>query len=142
LRLQTSKKGTAIIYADVDRMKSVNDSLGHTAGDNVLRAVAQAFADRFGDRCCRFGGEQFAAVALATTRADALSRAESVRVDVAALSFEGYPELRVTIRVGVAVCPENGTNVNELMTSVDRAQHEAKRDGGNCVRAEAARSDR
>jgi diguanylate cyclase len=118
-------------------MKSVNGALGHTAGDNVLRAVAQAFADRFGNRCCRFGGEQFAAVALATTRADALSRAESVRADVAALFFEGYPELRVTIRVGVAVWPENGTNVNELMTSAGRAQYQAKCDGGNCVVAEA-----
>lgn len=127
--------GIAVILANVDHMKKVNGLAGHVTGNSVLWAVAQVFAKRLGDRrCCRYGGNDFAAIALCPGRAEVLGLAESLRAEVAGLSFETYPELRVTVRLGVAIWPEDGDSVEELMRSADQAIDQAKCDGGNCVR--------
>jgi diguanylate cyclase (GGDEF)-like protein len=73
----------------VDHLKKVNDSLGHQAGDAVLRGVAQAFSRRFRDRCCRFGGHQFLEISSVAGGRKLGFFQESILADVAVLSLEG-----------------------------------------------------
>lgn len=128
------EKKIAVFYADVDHMTIVNDQVGNEGGDAVLCAVAQVFLKQFGDCCGRYGGDQFAAFAQVASRTDALTVAESVRTTVADMSFEAYPELKVTVRVGLDFWNGDGESAAELMQSADDALYLAKCDGGNCVR--------
>ena len=68
-------------------------------------------------------------------RASALKLAESIRADVAGLTFADHPEIRVTIRTGVAVFPEDGNTVEELLLNADATVHPARRESAHRVKA-------
>ncbi|MBZ5721045.1 MAG: diguanylate cyclase [Acidobacteriia bacterium] len=130
--LQDPEQRFALMLMDLDDFKKVNDEYGHLTGDNELRALAQVLSNRA--PTYRHGGDEFVAVSPCAERPDALILAESIRADVARLVFEDHPELRLTIGVGVAVFPEDGNTMDELLRSADAAVYEAKRNGGNCVK--------
>jgi len=130
-----SGKKIGFIYADIDCMRHVNNVAGNEGGDAVLRIVAQAFTKRFGKHCCRYGGEQFLAVWSCADRMDVLAQAEAIRADVAALIFPEHREVALTIRVGIAVWPEDANSIEELLRRADDGLYRAKKDGGNCVRS-------
>ena len=138
----------AVIYVDVDGFKVVNDTLGHAAGDEVLRHTANAMrtALRPEDVVARVGGDEFVAICEGVAGRDAACvLAERLAVGVpATITVEGS-ELFVSISVGVAVGAAPAT-VEEAMRDADTAMYEAKRsDGGTVVafdepmRARAAR---
>lgn len=124
----------AVMIIDIDHFKKVNDTLGHAAGDHVLREVASrlAAAVRVEDLLGRWGGEEFVAVLPNTDAAGAGELAERLRAavaDVPVLVSGG--ERAVTVSIGCACC--TGDDAEALLRAADAALYEAKEGGRNRV---------
>jgi diguanylate cyclase (GGDEF)-like protein len=124
----------AVILADVDRFKAINDTWGHAAGDVALAAVAAALAagKREADLLARFGGEEFALLLEKTDGAEALAIAERLRRRVAEVELEtdDGPLPPLSISAGVASFPElTVKTAGELLLLADEALYEAKERG-------------
>jgi diguanylate cyclase (GGDEF)-like protein/PAS domain S-box-containing protein len=130
----------SLLMIDIDNFKCYNDSYGHQAGDQCLKAVAAAIASYMlhpGDIACRYGGDEFAAVLPATSLAGACIVAEHIRESVEQLNLsyvETQASFRITISIGVASCgPHDGADPQAFIRSADAALYEAKRSGRNRV---------
>lgn len=132
-RTRKTGGGLALILVDLDRFKEVNDNVGHSAGDDVLRAVGAIIAGcvRSHDLPCRFGGDEFAIILTDIAPEQALARAEAIRKNVGELPPVGS-ELLVTASIGVAMLG-SGFSGLELFDRADRELYEAKDRGRNCV---------
>lgn len=130
-----------LIMADIDRFKAYNDTKGHEAGDDALRAVARILKEsvRTGDLCFRYGGEEFVCLLPETTLDGALIVAERLRDRVrdAGLPHPGNPPFGVVTISAGAYALEPGALITpeELLGRADQAMYEAKRSGRNAVRA-------
>ena len=141
---RASRGGTemALIIADIDHFKKLNDEFGHLLGDEVLRQVSSLFHQQLRkiDVVCRYGGEEFAILLASTTAEHAMGVAEKLRKVVEGWQFPGVPRM-VTISAGVAGFPEHGRARDELVCAADKALYAAKQAGRNLVhRAGMARS--
>ncbi len=129
----------ALLLLDLDQFKPINDSLGHEAGDEMLRAVAKAISGlvRDSDVVGRLGGDEFAVLLLEATAADAVVRAEDLRAAVAAITIKTRAgEARTSVSIGVAgVGVQLGLDTSELLGRADAAMYRAKRAGGDRVAA-------
>lgn len=127
-----SDQQLAVLMIDIDHFKKINDSLGHAAGDAVLRQVAEVLRDscRDSDLVGRYGGEEFLAILSDTSEQGALNLAEKLRRKVAEIGTSPCP---VTVSIGVAVCrPVSGT-LNDAIRRADQAMYAAKAAGRNRV---------
>lgn len=128
----------SLFMIDLDHFKSVNDRFGHPIGDQVLKAVARAFADVLSGRgiLCRYGGEEFAVVLPGSALDMALRVAEELRrrVERLALRTEGDP-LEVTCSFGVSSTERLRPPLlaDDLIGTADKALYDAKRGGRNRV---------
>ncbi|KAA6457256.1 GGDEF domain-containing protein [Acidobacteria bacterium AB60] len=132
-RARVATTSLAILLTDIDRFKEVNDSLGHQAGDEVLRRVTRALREslRPADVLSRFGGEEFAILLRDTNLGVAEEVAERLRLHVAGLT--GLPSgLHITISIGVAANDVN-ERLEELVRRCDEALYRSKRAGRNLV---------
>jgi two-component system, cell cycle response regulator len=140
-RSERDEKPTAIIMADLDHFKRINDSLGHAAGDAVLKEVAQRLQSdlRAYDLVGRYGGEEFLLLLPNCNLAAATRRADEIRCliskDAVATTFAKVP---VTISMGVTVSDSARTMLEDLLQQADKALYCAKGNGRNCVRAFSA----
>ena len=129
--------GVSLLMIDIDHFKSVNDELGHPAGDLVLREVARILKDtlRAVDSIGRYGGEEFACILPHTNQEEALQTAERLRTAIADHAFRvGNRECRVTISVGVATYPSARVDSpGALVREADKALYRAKEAGRNRV---------
>ncbi len=129
-----------LLVIDVDHFKLFNDRYGHPAGDECLRAVAEATAHclrRPPDLAARFGGEEFVALLPGTSALRAVDVAERVRTAIlsAAIAHEASAFGWVTVSIGAAsIAPHPGDNAQALIDLADKALYEAKRMGRNQVR--------
>ena len=132
-RARRGRGAVAIVVADLDDFKTINDSLGHPAGDQVLRRVAAVFDQetRAIDAVARVGGDEFAILLPGATATAAWSIAERLRVAVRRSAADMH--LRLTVSAGIAVGPPDGNTLDELWTRADRAMYLAKRGGGDEV---------
>ena len=131
-------RSCAIVLADVDRFKQVNDSYGHESGDDVLKMVAGVLRQvaRTTDICARIGGEEFCVIVPQTTLAGAMELAERIRskLDATSVSSRGQ-ELRVTASFGVATYTAGAIGEKgQLFAAADRALYLAKAEGRNRVK--------
>ncbi|MBV5317327.1 MAG: GGDEF domain-containing protein [Desulfobulbaceae bacterium] len=117
---------------DIDDFKAVNDSYGHQEGDRILAAMGRTLLHvaRDSDICCRYGGEEFAAILPLTDRQEAGAIAERMRTAMAESLSGGET---VTVSVGVAACGKKTQRYQDLVEKADAALYQAKRNGKNCV---------
>jgi diguanylate cyclase (GGDEF)-like protein len=128
----------AILFLDLDRFKIINDSLGHEIGDEVLVAVAQRLRRclRAEDTLARLGGDEFAILLPEiANRSDTYLVTEKCLSALSAPELIGSHELTVNASIGIAISPQDGTDVQHLLRSADAAMYRAKARGGG--RAEA-----
>jgi diguanylate cyclase (GGDEF)-like protein len=122
----------AILVIDLDRFKEVNDSLGHSVGDRLLKAVADRLRAelREGAMIARLGGDEFAIFADVTNAAiEAAAIAERVQMLLSAPFDLGDHQMLVGSSVGIAIAPSDGTDPDGLLKSADLALYRAKSDG-------------
>ena len=147
---EESKSRFSVLYLDLDNFKRINDSLGHSIGDEILKAVssrierivrADDFVARFGNgkshlHLARLGGDEFTILLRniedpATVDQIADRIVQAVRSPI----LQNDHEFVVTPSIGIASYPEDGTDIDTLMSNADMAMYHAKESGKNAVRA-------
>jgi len=130
-RLQTP---LAVMFLDLDRFKYVNDTLGHSLGDELLRAVAARLRTvlREGDTIARMGGDEFTILLGDLKSADDAAKIAQKLLETIAhpLSVEGH-ELYITTSIGIALYPSDGDSAEALLKNADSAMYRAKEAGRN-----------
>lgn len=122
----------AFLYLDLDRFKSVNDTLGHDQGDELLVQISQRLSAcvRDGDTLARLGGDEFGILLYQATRATTQQVGGRI-LDALHTPFSlQNHQVQVGASIGVACYPDHGSNLVELMKSADIAMYHAKRSGG------------
>ncbi|MFG1462985.1 ABC transporter substrate-binding protein [Xanthobacter sp. DSM 24535] len=137
-RVRASGDALSVAIMDVDHFKGINDSHGHAAGDDVLRAVAFAVGEMIGGGVvfARMGGEEFALLFQGLEESDAALACEDIRARIESLRLPGPRDalISLTVSVGVAgLCPTDAT-FESMLARADAALYTAKRDGRNLVR--------
>jgi diguanylate cyclase (GGDEF)-like protein len=136
-----SNTDCSLLLLDLDHFKSVNDSHGHQAGDEVLRVVARVLRREVGRtrrhsraQLARYGGEEMAVLLPEVDRAEAGNIAETIRVAVERETIR-LPQaaIHVTVSIGLANCPEHADTPEELIAAADAALYHAKQSGRNRV---------
>lgn len=139
-RCRRTGNAMALLIGDIDDFKQVNDTMGHAAGDSILRQVGRILAEnaRQLDIVARYGGEEFAVILPSVTRGTALAVAERMRSTVARHRFitgtDVQPTCDLTMSFGGALYPLDAKSRTDLIDKADRiALYEAKRQGKNRV---------
>lgn len=133
----------ALLLVDLDRFKVINDTLGHSAGDDLLRLVGsqiRASIHRAGDFCARYGGEEFAVILPGTSLSGATVIAERLRSDIEAATarYRSEGKTVATASIGVtAAAPRPYMEMGLLVEAADKALYQAKKAGRNQVCAMA-----
>ncbi|HEV8064771.1 MAG TPA: GGDEF domain-containing protein, partial [Acidimicrobiales bacterium] len=128
-------RGGAPLYCDLDNFKPVNDTLGHAAGDALLRLVARRIEScvREGDLVARLGGDEFAVLCSGASPGEAGEVAERIRLALSEPFAIGDQQARISVSVGIAT---DDKRLDEaLLGQADRALYQAKYDGGGTVRS-------
>ena len=136
------RKRLALLFIDLDRFKEVNDSLGHDAGDTLLRHVARRLTGtlRRGDLVARLGGDEFVVVLEEITGLDQVAQvARQVSAAVEKPFLLAGRSATVGASIGISMYPENGNNATALMRHADAAMYRAKRGTKNSVPCDARR---
>jgi diguanylate cyclase (GGDEF)-like protein len=122
----------SLVLVDIDRFKSINDELGHRAGDDALKAIAQLIVtnSRSFSIVTRYGGDEFAVLLVNTPKSGALKYAQRIRDVIERHPFAHGP---VTVSVGIAELPDDVLVWDELVPAADRALYVAKRLGRNAI---------
>ncbi|MEO1247856.1 MAG: EAL domain-containing protein [Pseudomonadota bacterium] len=132
-RAQRKSSPLAVLFIDLDRFKSVNDTLGHDTGDAVLVEVAGRLQGnlRIGDFMARWGGDEFVAcLEDLSDVADAGAVAQKLELVLAEKYVVGAAEVYATPSIGIALYPESGGDADRLIKAADVAMYEAKKRGG------------
>lgn len=133
---QRSGERLAVLCLDLDRFKEVNDTLGHPAGDAVLQRVGTRLQGsvRKGDTAARLGGDEFAIVQVGLAQPGGAANLAERLAELMAEdgTKNGHPDVGVS--VGVALFPEDGTDVDTLLTRADLALYRAKAEGRGTFR--------
>jgi len=125
----------AVMFLDLDRFKNINDTLGHMIGDELLQQVSSRLQDciRAGDTLARFGGDEFTLMLpkLQNSRSDASKLAEKITEALKQpFNVDGH-ELYVSTSIGIALYPQDGSNIDSLIKHADVAMYHVKGQGKN-----------
>jgi diguanylate cyclase (GGDEF)-like protein len=135
-RAKRDSYAISVLMIDIDHFKRLNDTFGHKAGDQVLKALGDFLLTgvREGDIVCRYGGEEFLIIMPGVHLKDAQVRAESIcqGFSTLAVNYE-EKELHSTISIGVAIFPQHGSTSDEIIRAADTAMYIAKQAGRNTV---------
>ncbi len=140
-RSQRTGKGLAVMFMDLDYFKEINDSLGHSAGDELLKAVATRLSGiiRKEDTAARLGGDEFTIILEELEDA----RYASSVAEKLLIAFKRPVQLRdreitITMSIGISVYPEHGVDTETLIRNADSAMYKAKKEGRNGFRLYSA----
>lgn len=142
-RAVRTRQSLALIFADIDLFKELNDTQGHQAGDRCLVQVAgilSSLVKRSGELVARYGGEEFTIILAATTEDEAMAMAERMRAGIQALHIPHPTRISpwLTTSIGVAACvPTIDRPPESLLAAADKALYRAKAHGRNRVEAES-----
>ncbi|MGK5064535.1 EAL domain-containing protein [Janthinobacterium sp. LB3P112] len=127
----------AVLFMDIDRFKNVNDTLGHTVGDDLLRQFSSRLVDclRVRDTIGRFGGDEFATILLLPEGAQhAVGVVDKIREAMRKpFDLQGH-EVTVTVSIGISVYPDDGVDADTLIQYADTAMYRAKEAGRDAFR--------
>jgi diguanylate cyclase (GGDEF)-like protein len=126
----------SILMFDIDHFKRVNDTYGHAAGDEVIRAVGALISDeiRSTDKVARFGGEEFVVLLRETDEHLAATLADRLRRKISELSVtSGGQTLNFTTSIGCAMSDDSSRDVEDVIQRADKALYAAKSAGRNSV---------
>lgn len=130
-------KTIGVLMLDMDHFKNVNDEYGHQVGDLVLKELARILSDnlRESDVVVRYGGEEFVVLLVGANDEDSSKIAEKLRQKVYENEIEIYAgtKLKKTVSIGLAMFPEDSSNIDLVMKNADMALYEAKNNGRNRV---------
>ena len=124
----------ALLFCDLDRFKSLNDSLGHDIGDEILVETGQRLLATLypNDLLCRYSGDKFVLVPERPVTAEIAAKiAEKVLQAVARPMVAGSQELFLTASIGIAMAPDDGETLDGLLKNAESAMYRAKKQGGN-----------
>lgn len=123
----------ALFYLDLDQFKIVNDTQGHDSGDKLLIQVANSLSkiSRKSDLLCRLGGDEFAIVTPINDMQGVEALAEKINHSMKDIIFQENVSYQVGFSVGVALYPEHGQSIHELLTNADLAMYKSKETGFN-----------
>lgn len=142
---QRSGELFAVMFVDLDRFKNINDSLGHSIGDQVLAGVSKRMkaSVRASDTVARYAGDEFTVVLRHIVhREDVMRIADKlVRVLETPLNLVDGSELQVTASIGIAFFPDDGTTAEKLLKNADTAMYSAKGLGRNNVQTYVAMAE-
>jgi diguanylate cyclase (GGDEF)-like protein/PAS domain S-box-containing protein len=141
---QTGEVAHALCYLDLDRFKVVNDTCGHTAGDNMLREVATIIKDavRDSDTAGRIGGDEFAMLLVGCPLEKARQIADDVVRAVGDYRFIWRDKIfNIGVSIGLVEIGRNGGSIEDIMNSADSACYVAKKQGGVHVHVYSAREE-
>jgi diguanylate cyclase (GGDEF)-like protein len=131
---QRHPRNTAVVFIDLDHFKFVNDSLGHSCGDMLLKGMADRLRNmlRDGDTVARLGGDEFVLILNDQSNEEVIFRAmQRITAEVARpMEIEGK-ELVVTCSAGISLYPQDGPDVDTLLKNADAAMYRAKEHGRN-----------
>ena len=131
------KSQSAVMFLDLDRFKDVNDSLGHSTGDELLRAVASRLthAVRKDDTVARIGGDEFTLIIKSIDDPDSVSRLAQKLLDRFRLPIQlSERTIRITPSIGISLFPDDGDDAEILLRNADTAMYQAKAEGRNTIR--------
>jgi diguanylate cyclase (GGDEF)-like protein len=135
-RAQRHDVPLGVIMIDIDHFNVFNDTYGHDLGDKVLREIG-AFVQgniRDEDIACRYGGEEIIIILPGASLQNTHRRAEQLRIGIEGLAVDMYDEEHtVTASLGVALFPEHGGSIKEVIRAADCALYKAKNNGRNRV---------
>ena len=133
-KAQRSKEGLAIFFIDIDNFKSINDTLGHPTGDQLLREIGRRVraSIRESDLVARLGGDEFVVMveAVADRSSLQLLSAKILAAVSEPTQLQGH-EVKVTASIGISVFPADGNDVSALLANADMAMYRAKELGRN-----------
>jgi len=129
-RAARTKSSVSVVVLDLDRLKEINDTYGHDAGDRALRAVGSVLRStvRSNDLCARFAGDEFIIVLWDCSPEHDARRVADLQSAVAAFPFDPRPGVRVSLSIsaGVARFPEDGSTFDELLAAGDERMYRDK----------------
>lgn len=130
-------KKLSLLFIDIDFFKNINDTYGHTAGDNVLKSLGKILLDSFEifDVVSRNGGEEFSVLLIDCSSFQAVKIADKIRKKVKAnkISISDEIDINITVSIGVSTYPDTTFNIHKLLENADAAMYEAKRRGRDRV---------
>ncbi|WP_349292119.1 EAL domain-containing protein [Noviherbaspirillum sp. L7-7A] len=129
---ERSGKGFALMFLDLDRFKTINDSLGHHYGDKLLQGVAERLGQalRGEDTVARLGGDEFVVLLADVASPRAAANVAQKLLDRLALPIEVEgQEQNVSVSIGISLYPEDGSHLRDLMSNADSAMYYAKKMG-------------
>ncbi|MFZ1811126.1 MAG: diguanylate cyclase [Candidatus Nitrotoga sp.] len=133
-RFKRNQRPFAVLMMDIDYFKTLNDSYGHIAGDEVIAAVAKILSQsiRSVDYAARYGGDEFIIIMVETTADMALKMAERIRSQVNDMRYSANGQIvSVTVSIGVVQCQQSDATPTAVFARADSALYEAKRAGRN-----------
>lgn len=139
---EREQQRVALLFIDLDQFKTVNDSLGHAAGDRMLKDVAKRLRQcvRESDTIARLGGDEFIIVLNNPRDADAVVEvAEKIQKVMTAPLFINDQEINSSLSMGIALYPDDGDDFDTLLKKADTAMYHAKQSGRSAYRFFAAR---
>lgn len=135
VRAQRNSTQVALLFIDLDRFKTINDSLGHHAGDQLLRGVARRLKQfaRQGDTIARLGGDEFTVILEGINDSeDAVIVAEKIlELMTPPFTLDGH-KIVVTPSIGITLFPNDADDMKSLLKNADTAMYRSKEQGGNC----------
>jgi diguanylate cyclase (GGDEF)-like protein len=135
-KAKATNSALSVVILDIDDFKVYNDTLGHQAGDRILKELAQLLKNqsRKMDFVCRYGGEEFTIILPKTGKKETFYIAERLRQDIenhAFINEEILPNKKLTVSLGLASFPDDGSSATELISACDKGLYQAKNKGKN-----------
>lgn len=132
LQEDKTKRQTAVLFMDLDRFKQINDSLGHTSGDELLKGIAGRLQQVTGDNGCvyRLGGDEFTIVLPQAEEEEVHGFAQAVQQACKEPYTISGQELRTFVSIGISMVPRDGIDLDTIVRHADMAMYKAKGQGG------------